>query len=124
MKLKQIILLVLIAAGMVGFGISLSKNASSYTTFNDAKESGRTIHVAGEWVQREQIVEEPNRFQFYVQDSLRNVEWVTYFDPKPSNFEQAEKVVLIGRYHDEGFIADEIVTKCPSKYEEEEPTFQ
>ena len=124
MKIQQIILLVAIAAGLVFFGISLSKNASSYASFAKAKDTGRTIHVAGEWVQRDQIVEEPNKFQFYVQDSLQNVEWVTYFDPKPSNFEQAEKVVLIGRYHDEGFVADEIVTKCPSKYEEEEPVLK
>jgi cytochrome c-type biogenesis protein CcmE len=59
-----------------------------------------------------------------VQDSLKNTEWVTYYDPKPSNFDQAEKVVLIGRYEDEGFVANEIVTKCPSKYEAEEPKLE
>lgn len=124
MKVQQIILLVVIAAALVFFGISLGANSSSYADFGLAKKTGKTIHVAGEWVQREKVVEEPNRFQFYVQDSLKNTEWVTYYDPKPSNFDQAEKVVLIGRYEDEGFVANEIVTKCPSKYEAEEPKLE
>ena len=73
---------------------------------------------------RDQAVETANSFQFFVKDSLNQVELVSYYDPKPSNFDQAEKVVLIGGYQQEGFVADQIVTKCPSKYNETEANLQ
>ena len=100
--------------------MSLAGNASSYTSFDKARQSGKKVHIAGEWVQRDRAVEEENVFQFFVRDSLNHTEWVTYYEPKPNNFEQADKVVLIGSYRDEGFVADKIITKCPSKYNETE----
>ena len=120
MKTNRIIMLVLVAVLLVVFGVSLAGNASSYASFAMAKESQRKVHVAGEWVQRDLVVEEENMFQFFVQDSLNFVEKVTYYEPKPNNFEQADKVVLIGSYREEGFVADKIITKCPSKYNETE----
>ncbi len=118
MKSSRIFLLVLAAGLMVFFGINLSKNLSSYSDFETAKKSGRQVHIPGEWVDRDKAVETDNSFQFYVKDSLNHVEMVHYYDPKPNNFDQAEKVVLIGGYKQEGFVADRIVTKCPSKYNE------
>ena len=55
-----------------------------------------------------------------MQDTLNRVELVRYYDPKPTNFEQAEKVVVIGGYEEGAFVAEKIIMKCPSKYEEEE----
>ena len=43
---------------------------------------------------------------------------VYYKEPMPADFIKSEKVVVIGSYHDEAFIADKILLKCPSKYEE------
>jgi cytochrome c-type biogenesis protein CcmE len=105
---------------MVIFGISLSKNLSTYSTFDSAKSSGKTVHIAGEWVNRQRSMENENLFQFYVRDSLDQVELVKYYDPKPNNFEQAERIVLVGRYDQQEFVADKIITKCPSKYGEAE----
>ena len=118
MKSSRIFLLVLAAGLMVFFGINLSNNLSSYSDFETARKSGKQVHVPGEWVNRDQAVETDNSFQFFVKDSLNNVEKVFYYDPKPNNFDQADKVVLIGGYKKEGFVADRIVTKCPSKYNE------
>ena len=120
MKTNRIIMLVMVAALMVVFGVNLASNASSYTSFENARNSSKKVHIAGEWIRRTEVVEEENMFQFYVQDSLNNVEFVTYYEPKPNNFEQADKVVLIGGYREEGFVADKIITKCPSKYNETE----
>lgn len=124
MKLQKILLIALIAIVLVGFGVSLAGNASTYGTFTQAQSTGKTLHISGTWVDREQVVEEANRFQFFIQDTLQKKEWVTYYDPKPSNFDQADKIVLIGRYESDGFVAKEIVTKCPSKYEATEPTLE
>jgi cytochrome c-type biogenesis protein CcmE len=38
--------------------------------------------------------------------------------PKPAQFEQLEKMVLIGTYDKDHFLATEILSKCPSKYED------
>ena len=120
MKSSSIILLVFAAGLMVFFAINLSSNLSSYSDFETAKKSGRQVHIPGEWVNRDQVVETVNSFQFFVKDSVGNVEKVHYYDPKPNNFAQAEKVLLIGGYQSEGFVAEQIVTKCPSKYNETE----
>ncbi|MDH4223841.1 MAG: cytochrome c maturation protein CcmE [candidate division Zixibacteria bacterium] len=36
---------------------------------------------------------------------------------KPANFEQATSIVVIGMYRDGIFIADQVLVKCPSKYQ-------
>ena len=40
----------------------------------------------------------------------------------PNNFETATSVVVTGKYKDGYFHAKDILTKCPSKYEEENVT--
>lgn len=80
------------------------------------------MHIAGEWVNREQAIYDNGQdiFTFYLKDTLGTVEKIVYHDPKPMNFETAEKVVIIGKYSDSGFDADKIIMKCPSKYEKKE----
>jgi cytochrome c-type biogenesis protein CcmE len=41
---------------------------------------------------------------------------VRYNNPKPANFEEAEQVVVEGRNQDGTFVAENILVKCPSKY--------
>jgi cytochrome c-type biogenesis protein CcmE len=42
-------------------------------------------------------------------------------NPKPANFEEAEKLVIEGSTQGDVFVADKILTKCPSKYNESAP---
>jgi len=44
---------------------------------------------------------------------------IKYDKSKPSNFENADKIVAVGKYitSDDVFHADELLVKCPSKYE-------
>jgi cytochrome c-type biogenesis protein CcmE len=37
----------------------------------------------------------------------------------PPDFLRSEKVVVIGRYQQDSFVASKILLKCPSKYEDE-----
>lgn len=124
MKTTHIILLVALAVFAVALGVNFSSNASIYTDFATAKASNKQVHIVGAWVNRDQAQYDPSRdlFTFYMQDTLQAVEQVHYYDPKPSNFENAEKVVVIGGYEGEQFVADQIVMKCPSKYEEDDIT--
>lgn len=119
MKPINIIILVVLAIFIVGLGLNFTQSASIYTDFTHAKTVDKQVHIVGKWVNREQSQYDPSRdlFQFYLQDSTRHTELVNYYEPKPTNFETAEKVVVIGSYKEEGFVADKIVMKCPSKFE-------
>jgi cytochrome c-type biogenesis protein CcmE len=44
---------------------------------------------------------------------------VVYNGTIPNNFETATSVVVTGQYKDGYFHAKDILTKCPSKYEEQ-----
>ncbi len=122
MKPGKIILLAFIAIFLMVLAINFSQSASVYTDFGSAKVKGKKVHIVGEWVNRtaSQYNSTSDLFTFYLQDTTNQVELVHYYDTKPNNFEQAEKIVVVGGYENDRFIADKIVMKCPSKYEEEE----
>jgi len=124
MKTSSIVILVVLAIFITALGVNLSSNASTYSDFPAAKASNKTVHVVGSWVNRDQTSYDPSTdmFQFYMQDTTNNVELVYYQDPKPQNFEQAEKVVVVGGYKDENFVAEKIIMKCPSKFEQTDIT--
>ena len=44
---------------------------------------------------------------------------VYYNEPMPPDFTRSEKVVVIGNYQNNDFVARKILLKCPSKYQEE-----
>jgi cytochrome c-type biogenesis protein CcmE len=120
---------VLVAVAVVGItaisllaGMSLSTNASLYSTFSNAKVSGEDVHIAGKWVRRDEAHydAEADIFSFYMADSINGISLVHYNDPMPVNFESADKIVVEGKYQDDAFYADKIFMKCPSKYKPEE----
>jgi cytochrome c-type biogenesis protein CcmE len=120
MKPANIAILIAIAGFVTLLVSQAGAEMSRYATFADAKAEARELHVVGEWVNRDAANYNPNTntFRFYVKDSTGNTELVHYYEPKPMNLEQAEKVVLIGGYEGETFVAKSILQKCPSKYEE------
>ena len=54
---------------------------------------------------------------FALKDDKNEVMNVVYKGVKPVNFEQATNVVAIGTYKDGKFTADQLLVKCPSKYQ-------
>ena len=59
-------------------------------------------------------------FSFLLIDNNGKEELVHYQEPMPNDFLRSEQVVVIGGYLDGNFIADKILMKCPSKYQEQE----
>ena len=49
-------------------------------------------------------------------DNEKSVKVILY-GSKPNNFEIATSIVAKGRFRDNIFYANDILTKCPSKYE-------
>ncbi|MFN3269669.1 MAG: cytochrome c maturation protein CcmE, partial [Candidatus Kapaibacteriota bacterium] len=60
-----------------------------------------------------------NLFEFYMKDKKGKVMLVRFNGPQPNNFTIAPEFVVKGTLQDTFFLASEIITKCPSKYEGE-----
>ncbi|MFN3847835.1 MAG: cytochrome c maturation protein CcmE [Spirosomataceae bacterium] len=141
MKVSNIIILVVIAVA-IGAIISLTVgDASSYVSFSEAEQmakegNNKAIHVVGELKkdannQPVGMMYEPsidaNHFEFMMRDSLGFESKVVYNQPKPTDLDKSEKVVVVGKMDvsNKCFRADQILLKCPSKYnnklETEEP---
>lgn len=59
---------------------------------------------------------ETKQFSFYMEDEAGNVRRVVFPNPKPNNFEQADRLVVIGEMQNGVFYANDMLMKCPSKY--------
>jgi cytochrome c-type biogenesis protein CcmE len=127
MKTINIIILVVIAAAIAIFAGAYA-DSSTYADFATAKKNvGEEFHIVGKLNKQKPMVYEPlkdaNHFEFFLMDSLGNEAKVIYSDPKPTDFDRSDKVVVIGSFEKPNgdFIANKILLKCPSKYEAENP---
>lgn len=124
MKRTQLILLVGIAV-CIGVLLSFLKTTSTYDTIETARNKpGQFVHVMAKLDKTKPIVYDalnnPNYLRFAAVDSLGARMVVEYNSAKPENLEMSDRLVLKGRYHDSVFLCQEIQTKCPSKYKEQE----
>ncbi len=133
MKLSYIILLVVIAVA-VGVIISTTGSASQYVDFQQATKMAaegddEMVHVVGKLLKNQQgdFVGmnynpgiDPNHFEFLLTDTKNKTQKVLFFQPKPQDFEKAEQIVIIGHIKKDVFVADKILMKCPSKYEDKD----
>ena len=131
---KSHIFIILVIAVAIAIVISTGNDASTYVSFNDAYQmasNGNTsqIHVVGELKKDALgnvvgIYEGSDKvsFTFIMVDEQQKEQIVQYNEPMPADFTKSEKVVVIGSYQGENFIAEKILLKCPSKYQEETVT--
>jgi len=59
-----------------------------------------------------------NTFSFFMRDETGKEMKVVYEGVMPNNFETATSVVVTGSYRNGYFHAKDILTKCPSKYQQ------
>ncbi len=107
---------VLAVFGTMAF-LNFNKTIAPYVPFAEAKTTERAVQVAG-FPNHEAARFDPNRkvFQFTMSNEDGDVMPVVFTGVKPGNFDEAEKVVVIGKYHEGAFHANQILVKCPSKY--------
>ncbi len=130
MNAKLIIGLVLIAAFM-GLGVfSFVDHQVASVTIADARESNKTVQIQGvidfETVHYD-VVKQQMTFDLLEKSenantAVENPERVTiiYHGEVPGNFDQAQSVTVIGVSSPEGFVAENMLVKCPSKYQGED----
>jgi cytochrome c-type biogenesis protein CcmE len=119
MKTKYIIIGIIALGFLVLAYFSFDSSKIDYSDFDAAKESQKTVQIIGKLDKKNPIDyrSEANVLTFTLIDELNTSEFVTFNGPKPNNFDLAPMVVVKGRYESGKFIAKEIMTKCPSKYE-------
>ena len=120
MKISYIIILIAVSIG-IGIIFSSTVNTSQYATFElAAKNEGKSYHVVGTLEKGKPMfydpIKDPNHFEFYMLDSLKEERKVIYHSPKPQDFERTQSIVVKGYIEKDVFIAKEILLKCPSKY--------
>ena len=113
---------IIILAIVLGY-YGLQSGLRPYTTsVSEAISSGRGVQLAGFLYPGETgAYDEKGDFTFKLQDSTGKVVQVIYAKPRPANFEKAISIVAIGRYDQAKnvFVADDMLVKCPSKYQEQ-----
>ena len=130
MKTSHIIAVIIIAAA-IGVIIGTTGDASTYVNFGQAYQMASTgnkttIHVVGELKKDKDgtvvgLEKSDDRlsFSFVMVDDHQKEQKVLYNEPMPPDFLRSEKVVVVGSYHGEDFVATKILLKCPSKYQEQ-----
>ncbi|MCX7879446.1 MAG: cytochrome c maturation protein CcmE [Ignavibacteria bacterium] len=101
--------------------VSFNKSAIVYTDFQNAKKLGKRVQVVGSWIKEMPIRYDINssKFEFYMKDKKGEVMFVSHNGAQPNNFTIAPEIVVQGFVKDTTFVASQIITKCPSKYEGE-----
>jgi cytochrome c-type biogenesis protein CcmE len=124
MKPKYIIGTVIILVFAIWGASAFFKTTVRYVSFAEARTATRTVQVAGN-IDFDDVVydAEKNRLVFSIfemeaggretSDKLR----VIYEGVVPGNFDQATSVLVRGMYGEEGFYAEKLLVKCPSKYQ-------
>jgi cytochrome c-type biogenesis protein CcmE len=109
---------VLIVAFLAYGATSFRSNLTPYVSFEEAMRKGSKVQVAGSLVpDSTEYVEASQRLQFGIADPNGATMTVLYDGVKPGNFEEATQIVAIGSYHDDAFWAEQLLVKCPSKYQ-------
>lgn len=122
MKAKNIIGFILILGFSSVLLLNFGSQVGGYMDFEQAESTGATAHVVGMWVEADafRYDAQSNIFSFRMEDEVGNIRTVHYANPKPANFEDAEQVVIEGHPGSDGvFMAENIIVKCPSKYNDQ-----
>lgn len=123
---KTHILAILVIAVAIGAIISMVSDAATYADFTTAeKMAGKEIQVVGQLNKEKEIAYNPqtdaNSFSFFMVDNNGTERKVVFKGAKPQDFERSEQVVVTGSVSEGQFVADKILMKCPSKYNDGRP---
>ena len=124
---KTHIAIIIVVAVAIGALIATLGSSSTYADFKQAEENPDTeFHVVGKCDKQKASEYNPaintDEFTFYLIDSKGEERKVVLHKNKPQDFERSEQVVIIGKMQGGAFHANDILMKCPSKYNDGKPT--
>ena len=121
MKKSYVFGAIVIVAALILAISAFKESLISYVSIAEAKKTDQAVQVVGALIDGSVSYDFDTNYLFFTlkeengEDTLR----IKYNKPKPANMDGAPQIVAIGKY-DTGkqlFEADEILVKCPSKYE-------
>jgi len=112
--------IIVLFLGIMGYLFTQS-NIKYESDFANVKSTDKTVKATGSWIKEKNydVNREQNTFSFFMKDEKGNEMKVIYEGAIPNNFESATSVVVTGSYQNGYFHAKDILTKCPSKYEQQ-----
>jgi len=109
---------VLVVAFLAYGTTSFKSNLTPYVSFEEASNSARKVQVAGGLVENStKYIDESEELRFTMVEENGDTMTVLYKGIKPGNFEEAVQIVAVGSYGDGVFHAEQLLVKCPSKYQ-------
>jgi len=108
-----------LVVAFLAFGMtSFKSNLTPYVSFEEAARTARKVQVAGGLIENStRYLDEEEKLHFILVEEDGDTMKVLYDGVKPGNFEEATQIVAIGKYEDETFHAEQLLVKCPSKYQ-------
>jgi len=105
----------------LAFGAGAFKsNLTPYVTFKEARASQNAVQVTGKLVPGTDSFEaSSSRFLLTLRDDHGDTMRVAYRGAVPGNLKEAEMIVAVGRYRQGVLEAEGLLTKCPSKYQQQ-----
>ena len=120
MNNKNALLLVVIALGAIAAFKFMAGQMVPYVPFAKAVQSADYVQIMGSLDKAKGIERSAGAIRFTLVDTTAKTEMrIEYAAEAPLQLESAEKIVAMGKYDKASslFKADQILTKCPSKYE-------
>ena len=103
---------------------NFSGSIGTYVNFEQAEgREGYLSYVIGTWEAEMShgFSMESKTFNFHMKDEQGNIRRVVFNNAKPSNFEDADQLVVKGMMQNGVFYSDDMLVKCPSKYNDSQP---
>jgi len=120
MNFKVLLAVVLLAVAATVGVTSFKRTMTPYIGFAEARTASGLVQVNGKLADKDYVLKPAEQFlSFKLRDEHGEVMPVEYRGVIPGNFDQAVSVVAIGRYQGDHFEAQQLLVKCPSKYQAE-----
>jgi len=122
-KLGALVTVGVSLAAMVAISVAFVVNASPYVDVEQALTNGGDgLHLLGT-IQKPTVHTDPihREISFDVVDAKGITMHVDYHGEPISNINEADKVVAVGSVKNREFVANKLLIKCPSKYENGRP---
>ncbi len=119
MRIKPVHILgvVVILAALIFGASAFQSSLTPYISIAEARTAKGLVQVSGLVKDGKASYNANGSFTFVLIDDKGNSMPVVYKRVKPANFDDAIGVVAIGRNKGDVFEADQLLVKCPSKYE-------
>ncbi len=124
MKTKIIIGLIIVLVFAVWGVTAFLDTTIKYVTFAEAKAAQKTVQVAGKIDFGSINYDNQKGCLTFTMIDMKNPDTLSaermeiiYYGVVPSNFDHATSVLVRGKPSSDGFIAEQLLVKCPSKYQ-------